>query len=63
MPKLKGGANARSKLVLACLGCNQRKGDMSREDFVALLAAEALIAMIRPARYSGLRKKAMIKER
>jgi hypothetical protein len=40
--KSKGGENRIENYVLACYDCNQRKGDMSRHDFLMLLAEEEL---------------------
>ncbi len=33
VPRSKGGSNARSNLVLSCVACNQRKGNMDADEF------------------------------
>jgi 5-methylcytosine-specific restriction endonuclease McrA len=37
IPKVRGGSNARSNLLLACAPCNRLKGDMSYDQFLELL--------------------------
>jgi 5-methylcytosine-specific restriction endonuclease McrA len=34
VPKSKGGKGLRNNLVLACVGCNNKKGDSSLENFM-----------------------------
>jgi 5-methylcytosine-specific restriction endonuclease McrA len=36
-PRSKGGKNASDNLVLACIFCNQKKGDKTKEEFFSLL--------------------------
>lgn len=35
IPKSKGGLSTSDNLVIACLECNQAKGDMTAEEFIA----------------------------
>lgn len=37
VPPGRGGSNAIENLVAACFDCNQRKGDMTGDEFLAML--------------------------
>lgn len=36
IPRSRGGSNARANIVLACRGCNERKGNMTDQEFLGL---------------------------
>ena len=42
VPRGKGGANSWHNIVIACLRCNNQKGDLSLDDFLLIIAGEGL---------------------